>query len=77
MEVARKFVPILEQAGADIMLCGHLHRYVRQDAGQAAAFPVIVNSNDTVLIAEADGHCLKIKVIGMDGKVVDSYEIKK
>lgn len=76
-EVAEKFIPILEQAGADIMLCGHLHRYVHKKAGESAAFPIIVNSNDTVLKAVVDGHSLKIEVVGMDGKTVDKFEIKK
>ncbi len=76
-EVAEKFIPILEQAGADIMLCGHLHRYVHKKAGESAAFPIIVNSNDTVLKAVVDGHSLKIEVIGMDGKTVDKFEIRK
>lgn len=77
VEVAQKFIPILEQAGADIMLCGHLHRYVHKKAGESAAFPVVVNSNDTVLKAVVDGQVMKVEVLGMDGKVVDKFEIKK
>lgn len=77
VEVAQKFIPILEQAGADIMLCGHLHRYVHKKAGESAAFPVVVNSNDTVLKAVVDGRVMKVEVLGMDGKVVDKFEIKK
>ena len=77
VEVAQKFIPILEQAGADIMLCGHLHRYVHKKAGESAAFPVVVNSNDTVLKAVVDGQVMKVEVLGMDGKVVDRFEIKK
>ena len=76
-EVARKFIPILEEAGVDIMLSGHLHRYVHRDAGDGASFPIIVNSNDTVLTAVVDGRSMKVEVLGMDGKTVDKFEIKK
>ena len=76
-EVARKFIPVLEQAGVDIMLSAHLHRYVHQQKGEGAAFPIVVNSNDTVLKAVVDGHTMKVEVLGMDGKTVDKFEIRK
>ena len=76
-EVAQKFIPILEEAGVDIMLSAHLHRYVHQPAGESARFPIVVNSNDTILQAVVDGHTMKVEVLGMDGKTVDKFEIKK
>ena len=76
-EVAEKFMPVLEEAGVDIMLCGHLHRYEHKKAGECGSFPVIVNSNDTVLKAEVDEHRISIQVLDMNGKTVDKFEIRK
>jgi UDP-2,3-diacylglucosamine pyrophosphatase LpxH len=44
--VANKFVPILNQAGIDLMLCGHIHNYKVYEAGTTnARFPVVCNKN--------------------------------
>lgn len=74
-EVAEKFIPLLNNAGADVMLCAHLHRYVRNDAKDGMNFPVIVNSNNTVLQAEAQPGTLSIKVLDLEGKEVDKLTI--
>lgn len=76
-EVASKFIPVLEAAGVDIMLSGHLHKYVRKDKGEAAAFPVIVNSNDTVLKAVVSQDVMQVEVLDEEGKTVDKFEIRK
>lgn len=76
-EVAQKFIPILEKAGVDIMLSAHLHRYVHNGKGEGAAFPIVVNSNKTILKAVVDAHTLKIQVLDLDGKTVDQFEIRK
>lgn len=74
-EVAERFVPLLNAAGADVMLCGHLHRYVRQSPKPGQDFPVIVNSNNTVLKARADQDALKIEILNLKGELVDSLVI--
>ncbi|WP_075556286.1 metallophosphoesterase family protein [Parabacteroides timonensis] len=76
-EVTEKFIPLLNNAGVDIMLCGHLHRYIRNEAKDGVKFPVIVNSNNTVLKAEAQNNKLSIKVLDQDGKEVDKLIINK
>lgn len=76
-EVAEKFIPLLNKAGADIMLCGHLHQYMRNEPKDGVKFPVIVNSNNTVLKAEAQPGLLNIRILDLDGKEVDKLTIKK
>ena len=76
-EVAEKFMPLLNNAGVDIMLCAHLHRYIRNDAKEDVRFPIIVNSNNTVLKAEADSRALKIKILDTEGKEIDKLTIAK
>lgn len=76
-EVAQKFIPLLEKANIDVLLCGHLHKYFYKKAGEAASFPIIVNSNNTVLKAQADSHKLNILVLDNTGKKVDEITIAK
>lgn len=76
-EVLDKFIPLLNNANVDIILCGHLHRYIRNEAKDGVKFPVIVNSNNTVLKAEAQNNKLSIKVLDQDGKEVDKLIVNK
>lgn len=77
LEVEQKFMPLLRDAKPDVMLCGHLHRFIHQDATDRTPFPIIVNSNTAILKAAADPKELKIQVVDVDGKVVDQFSIKK
>lgn len=76
-EIADKFVPLLNKAGLDVMLCGHLHRYVRKEADGNVKFPVVVNSNHTILKAEAGEKELNIKIVDTEGKEVDKLTLRK
>lgn len=76
-EVETKFLPLLNTAGVDLMLCGHLHSYIRKDAGQIAPFPIIVNSNNTLLKADIRDNECKITVLDKSGKSVDNLIIRK
>jgi len=76
-DIASKFIPLLEQSGADIMLSGHLHENVHNDAGTIATFPVIVNSSQTLLKANATANKLEITVVDFNGKTVDCITINK
>lgn len=60
----RLFMPILNAADVDVMLCGHLHRHLFVPAGgdSGASFPVIVNSNVDVVKVHADEKSLEISV---------------
>lgn len=77
LDVAEKFVPLLNAAGAQIMLSGHLHRNVKK-MPQAGAwnFPVLVNSNTSVVKAKADAQQLQIEVFDVNGKKIDEVILK-
>lgn len=68
-EVLNKFVPILNKAGIDIMLCGHLHRFLYEAPGPAFNFPILVNSNNSCISAKTLGNKLQVKIYELDGKV--------
>jgi len=76
-EIAEKFVPLLNEAGAQVMLSGHLHRHILRapEAGKHR-FPVLVNSNNNMVRAHADEHRLLIEVVSQDGKVVETLTIQ-
>lgn len=76
-EIAEKFVPLLNEAGAQVMLCGHFHRAVRSEAGEdGRRFPVLVNDDATMLRAHAGADRLKIEVVDQEGQVVDTMLIE-
>lgn len=69
-EVLEKFVPILNDLGVDLMLCGHLHRNVYEEPSDVIKFPVLVNSNNSVVSVETDGNRMNVVVLDADGKAV-------
>jgi len=69
-EVQEKFVPILNDANVDVMLCGHLHRYFNRKPDSKIKFRVIANANNTVLKGITKGNQLELIVKGLDGKTV-------
>jgi len=77
-EVDRLYTPILNEAGIDIMLCGHLHRLQYIHPGkQGNKFPILINSNKhrVDLIANTKG--ININVMDKDGKKIESYNLPK
>lgn len=69
-EVLNKFVPILNDLGVDLMLCGHLHRNVYEEPSSQIQFPVLVNSNNSVVSLKTNGNQMNLEVLDLDGKVV-------
>ena len=74
-EIEEKFVPILEKAGSDIMLCGHLHQHVYKKSGEGQNFPIIANANRAIIKAHTEKKKLIINVVDETGKLVESVTI--
>lgn len=74
-EIKEKFVPVLEKAGIDIMLCGHLHSHVYKKSGEGQNFPIIVNSTRAIIKAHTENNRLFINVVDESGKLVESVNI--
>lgn len=78
LDIARKFIPLLNAARPDVYLTAHLHQYQRNEAGkEGVEFPLIVNANNTLLKAEADNHRLDIRIFDLDGRQTDRLLIEK
>ncbi len=77
-EVNRLFVPILNEAGIDLMLCGHLHKlqYVKPNEKENR-FPILLNSNKHRVDVGIEGGRIDVSVVDEKGIVVDKYSISK
>ena len=76
-EVADKFIPLLNEAGAQIMIAAHLHRSLKKmPEASGAHFPILVNSNNSILKAKATKDELLIEMYDLEGKLMDSITIK-
>ena len=75
-EVEEKFMPLLRNAPPDVMLCGHMHKYVKKEKDDVTPFPIIVNSNKTVLVCSVSPSSFKIDVLNEKGEVKDTFAVK-
>lgn len=75
LDIADKFVPLLNEAGAQIMLSGHLHRHIVQKADNTTRFPVIVNKNDHILKVEVNSSFATFKMFDEEGKFIEEVKI--
>lgn len=70
-----KFLPILNKAGAQIMLSGHLHTHRIQKPDQYANFPILINSNVHVIKAQMDEKEGRFRVYDQNGKFIEELKI--
>jgi len=76
-EVNRLFMPVLNQAGIDLMLCGHTHRLSYSEKGTENSFPLLINSNTSRVDLHVTGTAIEARVVDGSGNVVKSYNIQK
>ncbi|MFT3903785.1 MAG: FN3 domain-containing metallophosphoesterase family protein [Niabella sp.] len=70
-DIFEKWVPILNDAGIQVMLSGHEHRHRIQQPNADVKFPVIVNSNNDILKAKISDREARFSMFNLDGKKVD------
>lgn len=73
-EVTQKFIPILNNAYIDVMLCGHTHNYKFIDKGEDAGikFPILINDDETWLDIVIDSE-IKIRQKDMSGNILKNH----
>lgn len=77
-ELRRVYLPILNEAGIDLMLCGHLHRNRYIEKGKEGnQFPILINSNVTRVDAQVTKNKMDISVIDRQGKKMYIYSLEK
>ena len=76
-ELRTLFVPTLEKAGIDLMLCGYTGNAQMYEAGTKAKFPILVNSNKNMITLEASATKMHIFVTNFGGESVNNYTFEK
>lgn len=78
-DIAEKFLPLLNEANIDIMLCGHLHdyRFINRGDNMDVHFPILINDDETYLDVTADSKKINISRKDLSGKTLDTHVIKK
>lgn len=70
-ELNKLFVPLLNEANIDLMLCGHEHKYSLIEAGQQnAKFPILVNSNMHSAYMQINDSDIKVRIKDNKGTLV-------
>lgn len=79
IHLQKHFLPILNRAGIDLMVCAHLHRHFFHPAGtdQEVDFPVLINSNRDVVDIEVTGNMLEVLVRNAEQKQVGKWSFPR
>ena len=76
-ELKRLLLPLLNEAGVDVMLSGHNHRYSYLEKGEADNdFPILVNSNNDRVKVRADKEQIVMEVLDATGKLLHKHTVK-
>ena len=63
LHLREQLVPVLNEAGIDLMICAHLHRHLFDPAGEEGCnFPILINSNRDVADVRADASRIEVEV---------------
>ena len=74
----KNFVPVLNEAGVDVMLSGHHHQHLNVKVGDCGnKFPIIAHDDTDRLEFEADANGWHIRTYDMEGKLTHSYDVAK
>lgn len=77
LDLKRKIVPVLNEGGVDVMLCGHYHIFRCYEPDSEVHFPVVVDGADQCLTGEATAESLKLRIVEKDGKEIFNREFRK
>lgn len=75
-EVLDKFVPILNKAQINLMICGHLHTYIYRERNDTVNFPILVNHNREMISIQANKKQMDIHISNSKGKQVKTFHFK-
>ena len=76
-EIQRLFMPLLQGAGVDLMLCGHLHKAFYTAAGEDKYdFPVLINSNRECVRVTVEGRKIEAEIRDAAGKTVARHTLR-
>ena len=68
------FLPILNEAGIDVMFSGHTHRYGFHPADNDTRFPIVVNDNQSYVQCDITADRIVVRIIGPGRHVTHTHE---
>ncbi len=78
LHAKKLFEPVLNEAGINLMLCGHMHAYsYHEPDGKSRQFPVLINSNKEAVVVKADNQMMLLSVVDRNGKAIHSFEYRR
>lgn len=76
LQVDKLFVPILNKANIQLMLCGHTHRHSFQSKSENGNnFPILTNSNNEIVEVRVNGQKIHIKILDTKGKITKTFDL--
>jgi 3',5'-cyclic AMP phosphodiesterase CpdA len=70
------FVPVLNAAGVNLMLSGHIHKHKMIEAGHSGNnFPILCSSNNERFVVSSDGRTITVEAYDTAGKLTKSYNL--
>jgi hypothetical protein len=77
-DLTKKIGPILNEAGIDLMISDHHHRFdIIKKNENGNRFPVVVLGQDMFLKTDVSREGLSIRVTDKEGAVVDHFEVRE
>jgi len=74
--IGRIWGPILNEAGIDILLCGHKHRFSRVEPNEEKnKYPILILGRDMIARVDVSIIQLNLTVTRSDGELVDSFSV--
>lgn len=74
--LAENFNPVLNEAGVDLMVCGHHHKFYYIEPGHSGNdFPILINSHVERLDIIVDGEKIKLQTVNEEGSVVKTFNL--
>lgn len=79
IDLAEKFLPVLNHQGIDVMLCGHTHRYkyIPKEENPGADFPILINGAESLLQLKGNRQEMVIKLIDRKQNTVARHRFAK
>ena len=69
------FLPILNEAGIDMMFSGHTHRYGFREPNEKVRFPILINDNQSYIRCNVTADKIKAEIVGPKGST-HTHEFK-
>ena len=69
------FLPILNEAGIDVMFSGHTHRYGFREPNEKVRFPILINDNQSYIRCNVTADKIKAEIVEPKGST-HTHEFK-